>query len=86
MIPGRRISIAPSHPALAATQKVPVVGHLCESALERLHTQRARMHALRDIATARWEERRTKRNGDRRTCWRAVPRTARPQGVEEGRQ
>ena len=82
----RRFSIAPSHPALAATQEFPIVGHLCESAVERLHAQRARIHALRDIAAARREERRAVRRGDRRTGWRAMPRPARPQGAQEGRQ
>lgn len=82
----RRISIAPSHPALTATQELPIIGHLCESALERLHGQRARIHALRDIAAARREERRAERRGDRRTGWRAVPRAARAQGAQEGRQ
>jgi|GEM_PF-3996084 len=82
----RRFSVAPSHPALAATQELPVVGHLCGSALERLHKQRARMHALRDIAAARREERRTERRGDRRTSWRAGSRAARAQNAQEGRQ
>lgn len=82
----RRISIAPSHPALAATQELPVVGHLCDSALARLQEQRARLHALRDIAAARREERRAERRGDRRTGWRAMPRPARPQSAQEGRQ
>lgn len=83
---GRRFSIAPSHPALTATQELRVIGHLCESALERLHAQRARLHALRDIAAVRREERRTERRGDRRTGWRAMPRTARAQNAQEGRQ
>lgn len=82
----RRISIAPSHPALAATQELPIIGHLCESALERLHAQRARLHALRDIAAARREERRTERHGNRRTGWRVGSRAARAQSAQEGRQ
>lgn len=82
----RRISIAPSHPALAATQELRVIGHLCERVLERLHAQRARIHALRDIAAARREERRTERRGDRRTGWRAGSRAARAQSAQEGRQ
>ncbi|WP_134727158.1 hypothetical protein [Paracoccus luteus] len=82
----RRFSIAPSHPALTATQEPPVVGHLCERALERLHTQRARIHALRDIAAWRRAERRAARTGDRRTGWRLSPPAAQPQRAQEGRQ
>lgn len=84
--PDRRFSIAPSHPALAATPELPIVGRLCESALERLHAQRARIHALRDIAAARRDERRAERRGDRRTGWRAVPQAAKPQSAQESRQ
>lgn len=83
---GRRFSIAPSHPALAAMQELPIIGHLCESALERLHDHRARLHALRDIAATRREEQRAERQGDRRTGWRAMRRMARPQVAQEGRQ
>lgn len=82
----RRLSVAPTHPALAATEDSPVVGRLSESPLERLHAQRARLHALRDIAAARRQERRTAPRGDRRTGWRVMPRAARPQTAQEGRQ
>lgn len=80
-----RISVAPSHPGLAGAAEPVVVGHLCETALARLHAQRARLHALRDIAAARREERRGARQGDRRAGWRAAPRPAPAQGAQEGR-
>ena len=74
----RRISLAPQHPGFDAISVSPVVGHLCESALERLHAARARIHALRDIAASRREERRqqhrAQRQSDRRTDWRPMPR------------
>lgn len=66
---GRRISVAPQHPSLTAAAELPVVGHLCDRALERLHAERARIHALRDIAAARRSERRSNRQPDRRTGW-----------------
>ncbi|WP_295046802.1 hypothetical protein [uncultured Paracoccus sp.] len=80
-----RISIAVVHPALAGTDAPAVVGHLCDSALQRLHEHRARLHALRDIAASRRAERRSDRRSDPRTGWRAIPRTARKQ-TQEGRQ
>ncbi|MDP5308971.1 hypothetical protein [Paracoccus spongiarum] len=49
---GGRISVAPSHPGLAGAAGPLVVGHLCETALARLHAQRARVHALR-VSAAR---------------------------------
>lgn len=69
---GRRISIAPQHPSLAVSTQSPVIGHLCDRALERLHRARARIHALRDIAAARRDERRANRQPDRRTGWWSV--------------
>lgn len=72
----RRISIAPQHPGLANGSASPVVGHLCENALDRLYAERARIHALRDIAAARRSERRANRSHDSRTVWRPSP--ARP--------
>lgn len=66
---GRRISVAPQHSGLTAAAESPVVGHLCDRALERLHAERARIHALRDIAAARRSERRASRQPDRRTGW-----------------
>lgn len=80
-----RVSVAPSHPGLAGAAGPVVIGHLCETALARLHAQRARIHALRDIAAARREERRGGRQGDRRTGWRAAPRPVPAQGAQEGR-
>lgn len=65
----RRVGIAAGHPALQ-TEASPVIGHLCESALERLHAERARIHAVRDIAAARRNERCAGRRGDPRTGWR----------------
>ncbi len=75
---GRRISVAPQNPGFAAGADSPVIGHLCDRALERLHSERARIHALRDIAAARRDERRAQRRPDRRTGWRssATPPTA----------
>lgn len=66
---GRRISVAPQHPGLVAGAASPVIGHLCDRAVQRLHTERARIHALRDIAAARRNERRANRKPDRRTGW-----------------
>lgn len=66
---GRRISVAPQHSGLNANTESPVIGHLCDRALERMHAQRARIHALRDIAAARRNERRANRQPDRRTGW-----------------
>ncbi len=66
---GHRISIAPHHPSLSDAAESPVVGHLCDRALERLHAERARPHALTDIAAARRNERRANRQPDRRTGW-----------------
>lgn len=82
----RRLSVAPTHPALAAAADSPIIGRLTGSPLERLHAQRARIHALRDIAAARRQERGAERRGDRRAGWRVASRTARPQGAQEGRQ
>lgn len=73
---GRRISVAPQHPGLSTSVASPVVGHLCEKALDRLHAERARIHALRDIAAARRNDRRANRAHDRRTGW--WPNSARP--------
>lgn len=75
----RRISVAPTHPALADAPS-PVVGHLCEAAVARLHAGRARIHALRDIAA---ERRAARRRGDRRTAWRHAPQ--RQATAQEGR-
>lgn len=72
---GRRISVAPQHPGLAAGSASQVVGHVCERALERLQAERARIHALRDIAAARRNERRANRLHDRRTAWRPTARS-----------
>lgn len=69
---GRRISVARQHPGFAAVAQSPVIGHLCDRALERLHGERARIHALRDIAAARRHERRAQRRPDRRTGWRST--------------
>lgn len=66
---GRRISVAPQNPGFAAGAGSPVIGHLCDRALERLHSERARIHALRDIAAARRDERHANRQQDRRTGW-----------------
>ena len=66
----RRISVSPTHPLLGQSVS-PVAGHLCETALARLHARRARIHALRDIAA---HFRAAGRAGDRRTGWRALPR------------
>lgn len=78
----QRISLPARHRALSAAQGSPVIGRLSKIPLERLNAQRARIHALRDIAAARREERR----GDRRTGWRPAPRTARPRGAQEVQQ
>ena len=67
---GRRISVAPQHPSLVVSAQWPVIGHLCDRTLERLHVERTRIHALRDIAAARRSERRAQRRPDRRTGWR----------------
>lgn len=82
---GHRVSLAPQHPGLSADAGSPVVGHLCEKALVRLHAERARIHALRDIAAERRGERRAHRAHDRRTGWwrparrpAAMPTTGRP--------
>lgn len=72
----RRISVAPQHPGLTVGVASPVVGHLCDRALDRLHAERARIHALRDIAAARRNDRRSNRRSDRRTGW--WPSAARP--------
>lgn len=78
----RRISVSPQHSALHGAAS-PVIARLCAAALERLHVERARLHALRDMATARREEgrmgRRPTRPGDTRTGWR---RASRPVGAE----
>lgn len=81
---GRRICVAPQHPSLAVSAGSPVVGHLCDRALERLHIKRARIHALRDIAAARRDERRANRQPDRRTgCWPVATRpVARPAAAQ----
>ena len=68
-----RISVSPSHPSIAAIPS-PVIGRLCDSAMVRLHEKRARIHAQRDIAAWRREERRESRRGDTRTGWRRAPR------------
>lgn len=82
----RGFCVAPSHPALQWMPEMVVVGHLCDTALERLHDQRAHLHALRDIAAAKRKSRRAARRGDRRTGWRVMPRPARPNVAQEGRQ
>lgn len=79
----RRISISPQHPAFDADEVSPVIGHLCDRALSRLHAERARIHALRDIASARRAERRGQRRADRRTGWRLAPRPAADTGQED---
>lgn len=79
----RRISISPQHPAFGAGGETPVIGHLCETALDRLHAERARIHALRDIASARQAERRNLRHADRRTDWRPALRPAAASGQED---
>lgn len=81
---GRRVSIAPQHPSLAVSTQSPVIGHLCDRALERLHGARARIHALRDIAAARRDERRANRQPDRRTGWWPVATrpVARPEATQ----
>ncbi|WP_299847938.1 hypothetical protein [uncultured Paracoccus sp.] len=79
----RRISISPQHPGLDAQGDTPVVGHLCETALDRLHAERARVHALRDIASARRVEQRNQRRIDRRTGWRPALRPAAASGQED---
>ncbi len=81
---GHRISIAPHHPSLSDAAESPVVGHLCDRALERLHAERARIHALRDIAAARRSERRANRQPDRRTGW--WPVATRPVAPSTGAQ
>ena len=65
----RRISLAPQHPGLRIDAGSPIIGNLCEKALARLHAERARIHALRDIAAERRGERRAHRAHDRRTGW-----------------
>lgn len=79
----RRISVAPQHPGLIAGVASPVAGHLCERALERLHIERARIHALRDIATVRRHERRPNRKQGRRTGWHEVARPSAITGTED---
>lgn len=69
-----RISVAPSHPSIAAGPSL-VIGRLCESAMARLHAERARIHAQRDIAAWRRDEKRDRRRGDNRTGWQRAPRT-----------
>lgn len=81
-----RISIAMSHPALAGAGAPGIVGHLCDSALQRLHDHRAHLHALRDIAASRHTERRSNGRSDPRTGWHAMPRTAGKPDTQEGRQ
>lgn len=84
---GRRVSLAPQHPGLSVDAGSPVVGHLCEQALTRLHAERARIHALHDIAAERRGERRAHRTHDRRTGWwrparrpAAAPASGQPTG------
>lgn len=77
---GLRVSVALSHPGLEPS----VMGHLCRAALARLHAERARIHALQDIAAARREERRATRRGDTRTGWRPAPRPV-PAAATEAR-
>ena len=79
---GRRISVAPQHSGLSDAAESPVVGHLCDRALERLHAERARPHALTDIAAARRNERRANRQPDRRTGW--WPVATRPAALSVG--
>ena len=67
---GLRVSVALSHPDIGS----PVIGHLCQPALDRLQAERARIHALRDIAAARREGRSSSRRSDTRTGWRPSPR------------
>lgn len=67
----RGVSVSPRHPCLL-TGASPLLGRLSGTALDRLNDARARLHALRDIAAARREERR----GDRRTAWRPQPRAS----------
>jgi len=79
----RRITISPQHPGFDANGDTPVVGHLCDRAMSRLHGERARIHALRDIASARRAERRGQRHADRRTGWRPAPRPVADTGRED---
>ena len=84
---GRRVSLAPQHLGLSVGADSPIVGHLCEKALARLHAERACLHALRDIAAERRHERRAHRAHDRRTGWwrparrpAAAPASGQPAG------
>ena len=78
---GLRVGIPLSHPAFD-DEVSPVIGHLCDSALERLHAERARLYALRDIAAAQRRERRAQRRADTRTGWRPGPRRVSPRSQE----
>lgn len=79
-----RISLAPRHRVLSTAQGSPVIGRLSGSLLEQLSSQRARIHALGEVAAARREVRRAQSRSDRRTGWRIAAGTV--VGSREGRK